>query len=194
MIKIKEAIIVEGRYDKIKLSQLVDGLIIDTGGFRIFTDKQKLNFIRELSQNTGILILTDSDNAGFMIRNYIKGSIDKGIVKHAFIPDVYGKEKRKKKLSKEGKIGVEGIPDDVLIDIIKKASTSEVESNDKISRKITKADFYRDGLSGKDNSSQKRKNLLMYLSLPEHLSQNALINILNKIMTYEKYCEIIKNI
>ncbi len=192
MIKLKEAVIVEGRYDKIKLSQLIDGLIVDTGGFRIFTDKKKLNFIKELAKNTGILILTDSDNAGFMIRNYIKGSINEGTVKHAFIPDMYGKEKRKKKLSKEGKIGVEGVPDDILIEVIRKAS-SEIE-NDNINRKITKADFYRDGLSGKDNSSHKRKNLLKYLSLPEHLSQNTLINVLNKIMTYEKYCEIIKNI
>lgn len=192
MIKLKEAVIVEGRYDKIKLSQLIDGLIVDTGGFRIFTDKKKLNFIKKLAKNTGILILTDSDNAGFMIRNYIKGSINEGTVKHAFIPDMYGKEKRKKKLSKEGKIGVEGVPDDILIEVIRKAS-SEIE-NDNINRKITKADFYRDGLSGKDNSSQKRKNLLKYLSLPEHLSQNTLINVLNKIMTYEKYCEIIKNI
>lgn len=193
MIKVKEAIIVEGRYDKIKLSQLIDGLIIDVGGFRIFKDKKKIDFIRTLAEKNGILILTDSDNAGFMIRNYINGSVQKGTVKHAYIPDMYGKEKRKGKFSKEGKLGVEGIPNDILEEIIKNAS-SEFESNNLNVKKITKLDFYIDGLTGRNNSCQKRKSLLDCLSLPEHLSQNALINVLNTIMTYEQYREIIKKI
>lgn len=193
MVKVKEAIIVEGRYDRIKLSQLINGLIIDVGGFRIFKDKKKIDLIRTLAEKNGVLVLTDSDHAGFMIRNYITGSVQKGTVKHAYIPDIYGKEKRKNKFSKEGKLGVEGIPDNVLEDIIKNASSISQSDNLNI-KKITKLDFYVDGLTGRDNSSQKRKSLLKCLSLPEHLSQNSLINVLNTIITYEQYREVIKKI
>lgn len=186
MIKVSETIIVEGKYDKMKLSQFIDGIIIDVGGFRIFKDKKMINLIRKLACETGILILTDSDSAGFMIRNYIKGSVKNGKVKHAYIPDVYGKERRKDRPSKEGKMGVEGIDESALVNIIKSAVNLEVLS-DKSDLKVTKLDLYNDGLLGSTNSNKKRKDLLKYLNLPEHLTVNAMLPILNGIITYSEY-------
>lgn len=187
MIKVSETIIVEGKYDKIKLSQFIDGLIIDVGGFRIFKDKKLLNLIRNLAEKTGILILTDSDSAGFMIRNYINGAVKSGIVKHAYIPDVHGREKRKDKPSKEGKLGVEGIDKKTLVKAIESAVDISLNNNDNDSFKITKIDLYDDGLSGGSNSKEKRIKLLKYLNLPEHLSVNAMLPILNSLMTYDEY-------
>lgn len=194
MIKVSEVIIVEGKYDKIKLSKFIDGLIIDVGGFRIFKDKKMLDLIRKLSAKTGILILTDSDSAGFMIRNYIKGSIKEGKVKHAYIPDIYGKEKRKNRPSKEGKLGVEGISEEALAKAIESATDIELNKDDSPTLKITKIDLYNDGLSGCLNSQKRRISLLKHLNLPEHLTVNAMIPILNSIMTYSEYKNIINKI
>lgn len=188
MIKIKEAIIVEGKYDKIKLSSIIDGLIIETNGFRIFKDKNKVEFLRKLADTRGILVFTDSDSAGFLIRNHISSIIPKDKIKHAYIPDIYGKEKRKNKYSKEGKLGVEGAPQEVIINSLKNAnvlySLSEPACKEK--REITKLDLYNWGLSGKDNSLKLRKKFLKQLNLPEHLSANSLLKVLNSIMTYDE--------
>lgn len=188
MIKIKEAIIVEGKYDKIKLSSIIDGLIIETNGFRIFKDKNKIEFLRKLADTRGILVFTDSDSAGFLIRNHISSIIPKDKIKHAYIPDIYGKEKRKTKYSKEGKLGVEGVPQEVIINSLKNAnvlySLSEPACKEK--REITKLDLYNWGLSGKDNSLKLRRKFLKQLNLPEHLSANSLLKVLNSIMTYDE--------
>lgn len=189
MIKINEAIVVEGKYDKIKLSSIVDGLIIETNGFRIFKDKEKINLLRNLAKKRGILIFTDSDSAGFLIRNYISSIIPKENIKHAYIPDIYGKEKRKYNYSKEGKLGVEGIPKKIIEKSLKDAGVifKETELVKKNKREITKIDLYDYGLSGRDNSSELRKAFLKQLNLPEHLSVNSLIKVLNCSLTYEEF-------
>lgn len=189
MIKVNEAIIVEGKYDKIKLSSIVDGLIIETNGFRIFKDKEKINLLRNLAKKRGILIFTDSDSAGFLIRNYISSIIPKENIKHAYIPDIYGKEKRKYNYSKEGKLGVEGIPKKIIEKSLKDAGVifKETELVKKNKREITKIDLYDYGLSGRDNSSELRKVFLKQLNLPEHLSVNSLVKVLNCSLTYEEF-------
>ena len=189
MIKINEAIVVEGKYDKIKLSSIVDGLIIETNGFRIFKDKEKINLLRNLAKKRGILIFTDSDSAGFLIRNYISSIIPKENIKHAYIPDIYGKEKRKYNYSKEGKLGVEGIPKKIIEKSLKDAGVifKETELVKKNKREITKIDLYDYGLSGRDKSSELRKAFLKQLNLPEHLSVNSLVKVLNCSLTYEEF-------
>ena len=189
MIKVNEAIVVEGKYDKIKLSSIVDGFIIETNGFRIFKDKEKINLLRNLAKKRGILIFTDSDSAGFLIRNYISSIIPKENIKHAYIPDIYGKEKRKYNYSKEGKLGVEGIPKKIIEKSLKDAGVifKETELVKKNKREITKIDLYDYGLSGRDNSSELRKVFLKQLNLPEHLSVNSLIKVLNCSLTYEEF-------
>ena len=189
MIKVNEAIVVEGKYDKIKLSSIVDGLIIETNGFRIFKDKEKINLLRNLAKKRGILIFTDSDSAGFLIRNYISSIIPKENIKHAYIPDIYGKEKRKYNYSKEGKLGVEGIPKKIIEKSLKDAGVifKETELVKKSKREITKIDLYDYGLSGRDNSSELRKVFLKQLNLPEHLSVNSLVKVLNCSLTYEEF-------
>ena len=193
MLKIKEAIIVEGKYDKIKLSQIVDTVIIDVGGFNIFKDQEKLELIRTLAEKNGIIILTDSDNAGFLIRNYIKSTIPNEKIRNIYIPDIIGKEKRKRNFSKERKLGVEGIPNQILVKIIKNAVEID-KTAQKNSTKITKLDFFNNGLSGKNDSTKKRNQLKKLLNLPENLSQNALLKILNEIITYEDYLKIVKKL
>lgn len=192
-ILIKEAIIVEGRYDKAKVSRLFDTVIVETFGFGIFSDNKRLALIRSLAKKCGIIILTDSDSAGFMIRNYIKGSISEGVVKHAYIPDIPGKERRKTAPSAEGNLGVEGIPDKIITDAVLSAGADKVDTrrNEKL---ITKLDLYEDGLNGRPDSSAKRKILLKTLNLPEHLSVNALCDVLNTVMSFEEYKKIIEKI
>ena len=163
MLKLKEVVIVEGKYDKIKLSQILDALIIDVGGFNVFKNKEKVQMIKKLADKNGVLILTDSDHAGFMIRNYLNGIIPQDKIKHAYIPDIIGKEKRKKTYSKERKLGVEGVDDKIILDAINKVSLKKEEKTNNI-KEITKMDFYEDGLSGRDNSSDKRKKLLKKLN------------------------------
>jgi len=191
LIKVKEAVIVEGKYDKIKLSSIIDGLIIETRGFQIFSDKKQMDLIRRLADTRGILVLTDSDSAGFIIRNYLTGAISSEKIKHAYIPDIFGKESRKEKSSKEGKLGVEGVPVRAIIEALTRAGV--VCGSDEIptGRKITKTDLYIAGLSGGENSAQKRQELLRELSLPEHLAANSLVGVLNSIMSYEEFCKLL---
>lgn len=193
MLKLKEVVIVEGKYDKIKLSQILDALIIDVGGFNIFKNKEKVQMIKKLADKNGVLILTDSDHAGFMIRNYLNGIIPQDKIKNVYIPDIIGKEKRKKTYSKERKLGVEGVDDKIILDAINKVSLKKEEKTNNI-KEITKMDFYEDGLSGRDNSSDKRKKLLKKLNLPENLSQNALIKVLNKTISYDEYKRVVEEL
>ena len=187
MIKVREAVIVEGKYDKMRLSTLIDGLILETGGFRIFKDKEKMALIRTLADTRGLLILTDSDSAGFLIRNYLAGCVAPEKIRHAFIPDILGKEKRKEQPSKEGKLGVEGMSFRILTEALRRAGIGAEESDRLPGRKITKADLYAAGLSGGENSAQKRRAFLKSLSLPEYLSANAIPEVLSGIMSYEDF-------
>lgn len=187
MIKVKQAIIVEGKYDKIKLSSILDAIIIVTNGFHIFKDKEKMALIKYYAEKIGIIILTDADRAGFQIRNYIKGCIQKGEVYNVYTPDIYGKEKRKTKTSAEGKLGVEGIDKNLLLNAFEKAGilTTQNDNDDKLENKITKYDFYELGLSGLPESSVRRKTLQKYLDLPDLLSTSSLLEVLNTMMTKE---------
>ncbi len=180
MITIKEAIIVEGKYDKIKLSSILNAVIIITNGYGIFKDKEKLELIRYYARTTGIIILTDSDSAGLKIRNYIKGAVKGGSIKNIFIPDIFGKEKRKEKPSAEGKLGVEGISRKLLIEAFEKAgvlSDEKATVND-----ITNLTLYELGLSGGPNSRELRERLQKSLGLPKLMSAAALIEVLNTMM------------
>lgn len=179
MIKLGPVILVEGKYDKIKLGQIFDGTILTTDGFGIFKQKDKLDLLRRLAESRGLLVFTDSDGAGLVIRNYLKGAIPEGKLYHAYIPDLYGKEKRKAKGSKEGKLGVEGVPDAVIIKAVEQSGALSGELP--VSGNITKADLFELGLSGGAGSAKKRQVLLKVLELPENLSPNALLDVLNCI-------------
>ena len=194
MIKIKEAVVVEGKYDKIKLSGILDTVIIETDGFGIFKDKEKQKLIRFLAEKRGIIIMTDSDSAGFKIRSFIQNITKCENVKNVFIPDIYGKEKRKTEFSKEGKLGVEGIESQIILASLEKAGVICSEDSKKEGREITHTDFFEDGISGGENSSQIRKALARELNLPEHISSSALLKIINSYMTYEEYKEAVKNV
>lgn len=192
MIKINEAIIVEGKYDKIKLSSIVDAVIIITNGFGIFKDNEKLELIRYYAKKTGIVILTDSDAAGRKIRGYIKGAVSDGKITNVYIPDVFGKEKRKTKPSAEGKLGVEGIDPRILLDAFKKSGITASE-NSKISD-ITKLTLYELGLSGGANSRELRELLQKSLGLPQQLSATALIEVLCTMMDSSELTHIVDKI
>lgn len=194
MIKIKEAVIVEGKYDKIKLSSIIDAPIITTDGFRIFKDKEKQKFIRNLAEKRGLLILTDSDSAGLMIRSFLGGTIKKEYIRHAYIPELFGKEKRKTEASAEGLLGVEGVSAEVIIKALEKAGIFSDEQTEKPSDPITKIDLYDDGFFGTDNCAEKRKILLEKASLPSKLSTNALVEMLNVFMTREEYKNLVREI
>ncbi len=188
MIRIKEAIVVEGRYDANTLRQIVDAPVLETSGFGIFNDKERLNLLRRAAETRGLIILTDSDGAGFVIRRYLSGAIDPKLVKHAYIPDVLGKEKRKSAPSKEGKLGVEGMGPEVILEALRRAgATIEGESNHPEPAGITKQDFYRCGLSGGAGSAEKRAELIREMELPDHLSANALLTAMNLLMTREEF-------
>lgn len=194
MIKLKQAVVVEGKYDKIKLSSLIDAVIIQTNGYGIFKDSDKLALIRYYAAKTGIIIMTDSDSAGFKIRNFIKGAVDKNnTVINVYIPDIFGKEKRKLKPSCEGKLGVEGVDKKVILEALAKAGVC-AESSDNNSEKINKTDLFELGLSGGKNSSLLRKKLLAHLQLPELLSASAMLDVLNTMMDREKLAEIVRTI
>ena len=196
MYKIKEAIIVEGTYDKIKLSGFIDAVIVETGGFAIYTNKEKLKMIQKLAQEIGIVIFTDSDSAGFQIRNYIKQNIPQELVKHAYIPDIKGKERRKKEAGKEGLLGVEGIDEEMLLSALLKAGC-EIEDmpvKERRQTKITKTDLFRLGLSGGKGSSKKREMLTKELSLPAKISPNMLLKVLEQLLTLEELGEIVQKI
>ena len=180
---IREAIIVEGRYDKNTLSQIVDALIIETQGFHLFRDESMRRTLRTLAESCGIIILTDSDSAGFLIRNHIHSFVSEGRVLNAYIPDLYGKEKRKTTPGKEGKLGVEGMKREVILKALKDAGASFDQEVVTADNRITVADLYNAGLTGKPDSREKRRVLLQELSLPEHLSTKALAEVLSKRMT-----------
>ena len=188
MQRIKEVIVVEGRYDKNTLSQVVDAVILETTGFGIFNDKAKRRLLQTLAETRGLIVLTDSDGAGFMIRNHIRGFVDPKLVKHAYIPDVYGKERRKNKTSKEGKLGVEGMRPEVLLDALRRAGASFDDTPADMSRaQITKADLYARGLSGGTGSAEKRRRLLKKLELPERMSADAMLDVLNALMDRDAF-------
>lgn len=188
MHSVKEVIVVEGRYDKNTLSQIVDAVIIETSGFGIFNDAQKQKLLRTMAQARGLVVLTDSDGAGFVIRNFIKGCVDPVCVKHAYIPDVYGKERRKAAPSKEGKLGVEGMRPQVILDaLIRAGAMVDERPAAESAARITKADMYKCGLSGGTGSREKRAALIKRLDLPEKLSADALLDVLNAIMTREEF-------
>ncbi len=188
MIRIREAIIVEGRYDRHALSRLVDTVIIETGGFGIFNDRERLAYIRRLAEKRGVIVMTDGDGAGFVIRRYLKGAIDPKAVKHAYIPDVFGRERRKKTASREGKLGVEGMSPEVLLASLRACgATIEDEDAAPTGAVLTKAGLYADGLLGRQNSSRLRAALLRELSLPERLTSNGLLEALNVMCSREEY-------
>lgn len=195
MLKIKEAIIVEGRYDKIKLKGLIDAPIIETNGFRVFSDKEKQNLIRQIADTRGILILTDSDSAGFVIRNFLKGTVDKSKIKHCYIPQIFGKEKRKAKSGKEGLLGVEGVSDEVIIKAIRSSGATLIgEDNNNSNNEITKADLFTLGLTGTTNAEKNRQALLKYLNLPKYLSTNAFLTALNCLYSLKELNDVINEI
>ncbi|MCI7264233.1 MAG: DUF4093 domain-containing protein [Eubacterium coprostanoligenes] len=191
-IKLTEAVIVEGKYDKIKLSNILDAFIIETNGFAIFKDKPKLSFIKKLAKERGIIILTDSDHAGFMIRNYISSGVPKEQIKNVYIPDIFGKEKRKDTPSKEGKLGVEGMTKEVILASLEKAGVSSTSSV--CDNPITTVDFYDLGLTGGANSKAKRKAVCKALDLPEFLSTSSLISCINNFMTKEEFFDLCQNL
>ncbi len=178
-LRLKEAVIVEGRYDKIKLSEIIEGPVIDTGGFRVFKDKEKQALIRQIAAKRGILIMTDVDSAGFVIRNFLRGIIPADQIKHAYIPTVKGRESRKAEPSKEGKLGVEGIDREQLIQSIRLSGATILGEESRPEGEITKADFFDYGLSGRENSAALRKQILQDLGLPEYLTANAMLAALN---------------
>lgn len=187
MYKIKEAIVVEGRYDKNTLSQIIDAPIFETCGFGIFKNKAQMNLLRQVARRRGLIVFTDADGAGFLIRNHIKSAIPGAYLKHAYTPDVLGKERRKAAPGKEGKLGVEGMPKDVIVDALRKAgATFEGEVQVATTGCITKQDMMRLGLSGTTDSSEKRRFLAKKLELPEHLSANALLQALNILLTLDE--------
>jgi len=186
MVKIREAIVVEGRYDKNTLSQIVDAPIFETGGFQIHKDKAQRALGRQVAEKRGLIVFTDSDGAGFVIRNYLKGAIPSQYLKHAYIPDIYGKEKRKATPGKEGKLGVEGMTRDVILEALRRAGATFEEGCGMQSGGITKQDMMELGLSGGKDSSLLRKKLMQKLQLPEHMSSNALLQALNLLYTKEE--------
>lgn len=191
-IKLSEAVIVEGKYDKIKLSNILDAFIIETNGFAVFKDKTKLSFIKKLAKERGIIILTDSDHAGFMIRNYISSGVPKEQIKNVYIPDIFGKEKRKNAPSKEGKLGVEGMTKEVIVEALSKAGITSSKSV--CSDPVTTVDFYDLGLTGGAGSKAKRKALCKVLDLPEFLSTSSLISCINNFMTKDEFYSVCQNL
>ena len=195
MVKVKEVIVVEGRYDKNTLSQVVDAVIVETGGFAVFRDRERLELIRAMAKRRGIIVFTDPDGAGFVIRNFLRGAVPPEQVKHAYVPDIKGKEKRKSSPSKEGKLGVEGVPAQVILEALQRAgATCGQEPVACPKRMITKTDLFEAGLSGGENSAQKRRALLKRLKLPEHLAPNALVKVLNSLMGYEEFYKLVQEL
>lgn len=186
MLHLEQAVIVEGKYDKIKLKSIIDAVIITTNGFSVIRDKEKLEMIRYFAKNKGIIILTDSDSAGFKIRGFLKGAINDGKIINVYIPDVFGKEKRKTSYSKEGKLGVEGIDKNVLLDAFGRAGVLSLECAEKKSP-ITKLDLYELGFTGTKDSSEKRKILLSELHMPQLLTTNSMLEILNTMMERDEF-------
>ncbi len=194
MIRLKEAIIVEGRYDKIKLSGIVDAPIIETGGFRVFNDREKQKLIRQIAAARGIVILTDSDGAGFVIRNFLKGAVPKEQIKNCYIPQLAGKEKRKAQAGKEGLLGVEGMTDEVIIEALRRCGATVLGEETAAREEISKADLYELGLTGTACSAELRQGLLKYLNLPTYLSTNAMLTALNCLYSLEELKETLEQL
>lgn len=196
MLRIREAIVVEGRYDKNTLSQLVDTLILETSGFGIFNDREQMALLRRVAARRGLIVFTDPDGAGFVIRNRLKGAIPAGQLKHAYVPDILGKERRKAKPGKEGKLGVEGMSPDILTEALRRAGATVLEQDQPFRQPLhlTKADLMALGLSGGADSALRRAALLRELALPEHMSANALLQVLNICCTQEELERALENI
>ena len=191
MISIKQAIVVEGKYDKIKLSSVVDAVILVTNGFRIYKNPEQLNLIRYSAKTTGVILLTDSDRAGFQIRNYLKGAISEVTAYHVYIPDIYGKERRKVKPSAEGKLGVEGINPKTLLAVFEKAGVTAHQAPSEKKDPITNLDLYQLGLSGGAGSKQLRTQLQKQLNLPDLLSTASLLDVLNTMLSKEELAQLV---
>ena len=191
-LELKEAVVVEGKYDKMRLQTVISSSIITLNGFRVFKDKEAQSLIRRLAKTRGILVMTDVDSAGFVLRNFLKGIACEDSIKHCYIPTVFGKEKRKREYSKEGKLGVEGIDRESLVNaILKSGATINGEKKKENTREITKMDLYDFGLCGMDNSKIMREKLLLYLKLPPYLSTNAMISALNCLYSFKEFNDIL---
>ena len=193
MLRIREAIVVEGRYDKNTLSQMVDTVIVETSGFGIFKDKERLALLRRLAEKRGLIVLTDPDGAGFVIRSHLRGSIPPEQVKHAYVPDVYGKERRKRRGGKEGKLGVEGMSPQVLEQVLRRAGATvlDAQAPERARPGLTKADLMAAGLTGGADSARRRQALLKEMELPEHTSANALLQVLNGCYSREEALDLL---
>ena len=194
MVKIKEAILVEGRYDKNTLSQIVDAPILETSGFGIFKDKKQMLLLRQVAEKRGLIVFTDADGAGFVIRNHVKSAIPGKFLKHAYTPDIFGKERRKDKAGKEGKLGVEGMKPEIILEALRKAGATIEGEKPSASNAITKQDLMELGLSGGADASAKRLALLKKLNLPEHMSANAMLQALNLLYSLEELERIVSEI
>ena len=194
MLKIKEAIVVEGRYDKNTLSQIVDAPILETSGFGIFKDREQMSLLQRVAERRGLIVFTDSDGAGFVIRNHIKSAIPGKYLKHAYIPDVYGKEKRKSTPGKEGKLGVEGLSPEILLDALRRAGATIEGETFPGTTGITKQDLIERGLSGGANAGAKRQALLKKLGFPERMSANAMLQALNLLCSVEELDAILESL
>ena len=194
MVRIWEAILVEGRYDKNTLSQVVDATIIECSGFQIFKNKEQMNLLRRVAETKGLIVFTDSDGAGFVIRNHIKNAISPQYLKHAYIPDVFGKERRKSAPGKEGKLGVEGMTQEVILESLRRAGATFDENTGVSLPQITKQDMVMLGLSGSKNSSFLRSRLLERLNFPAHMSANALLQALNLLYSLDELTDLVKSL
>ena len=194
MLRIQEAIVVEGRYDKNTISQIVDTLILETNGFGIFKDKKQMGLLRQVAEKRGLIVFTDADGAGFVIRNHVKSAIPGKFLKHAYTPDIFGKERRKDKAGKEGKLGVEGMKPEIILEALRKAGATIEGEKPSASNAITKQDLMELGLSGGADSSAKRLALLKKLNLPEHMSANAMLQALNLLYSLEELERIVSEI
>ncbi len=189
MITLNEAVIVEGKYDKIKLANFINATIIPTNGFAVFKDRQKLALIKKYAKTSGVIIITDSDSAGAVIRSYLKTALGGGKITNVYIPQIEGRERRKTKNSAEGFLGVEGLSEEIIVAALKKSGVTE--SDKKTGERITKSDFMKYGLSGKADSSEKRKNLLNFLELPNNLTANAMLDAVNTFYTKQEFTEVL---
>ncbi len=187
MHRVSEVIVVEGRYDKNTLSQVVDAVIIETGGFGVFNDREKQQLLRALAEKRGLIVMTDPDGAGLVIRNFIKGCVDPGLLKHAYMPEIFGKERRKSKASREGKLGVEGMSADTIMQALRRCGATIDGECTLSSGGITMADLYAAGLSGRPDSAKKRAELLASMSLPGKMTAQALLPVLNALMSREEF-------
>ncbi len=195
-VKIRQAVAVEGKYDSARLREVVDTVVVETGGFRLFRDKERLHLLRQLAQKRGLIVLTDSDAAGFVIRDYISGALPKGTVQHAYIPEIPGKERRKSAPSAEGLLGVEGMENAILLNALLQAgaATEAGEEPPQAPPFLTKARLYEDGLTGRENSAALRERLLQKMGLPRRLSTNRLLEVVNALLTEGEYQHILQEI